>query len=166
MDESLYEKLKAKHETEVTNTESTEKKDLKTWLVFRSYDGTYAIESCNVREVMRNNEVYPIPFTPPYVKGVINFYGRPYAVVDFTMLQNLPRTDTQLFLIFNNAGDIALQINDIIDFYTSEDVEEQQIPDKGETEFFSQTISIGNIIAPVLDVRSIATKVKQELENE
>lgn len=166
MDESLYDEIKESQETQDKLEGSTESNELKTWLVFKVQDGTYAIDSGSVREVLRNNEVFPMPFTPSYIKGVLNFYGKPYAVVDFMMIQNMQKTNTQLFLVLNNSADIALQIDDIIDFYTSEDVEEQQILDKSDTELFSQTISIGKVIAPVVDVQSISNKVKAEIEND
>lgn len=166
MDETLYSEIKENQENNETQGNSPESKELKTWLAFKLQDGTYAIDSGSVREVLRNNEVFPMPFTPSYIKGVLNFYGKPYAVVDFMMLQNMQKTNTQLFLVLNNSADIALQIDDIIDFYTSEDVEEQQILDKSDTELFSQTITIGNVIAPVIDVQSISNKVKAEIEND
>ena len=166
MDETLYSEIKENQENNETQGNSPESKELKTWLAFKLQDGTYAIDSGGVREVLRNNEVFPMPFIPSYIKGVLNFYGKPYAVVDFMMLQNMQKTNTQLFLVLNNSADIALQIDDIIDFYTSEDVEEQQILDKSDTELFSQTITIGNVIAPVVDVQSISNKVKAEIEND
>ena len=146
MDETLYSEIKENQENNETQGNSPESKELKTWLAFKLQDGTYAIDSGGVREVLRNNEVFPMPFTPSYIKGVLNFYGKPY--------------------VLNNSADIALQIDDIIDFYTSEDVEEQQILDKSDTELFSQTITIGNVIAPVIDVQSISNKVKAEIEND
>ncbi|WP_407396708.1 chemotaxis protein CheW [Treponema sp.] len=166
MDEILYSEIQGSHETQDHQDNQSESKVLKTWLVFKVQDGTYAVESSNVREVLRNNEVFQMPFTPSYIKGVLNFYGKPYAVVDFMMIQNMQKTTTQLFLVLNDSADIALQIDDIVDFYTSEDVEEQQILDKSDTELFSQTITIGNVIAPVLDVQSISNKVNAEIEND
>lgn len=166
MDEILYSEIKDSQEEQEGQEKQAESEKLKTWLVFKLKDGTYAIDSGSVREVLRNNEVFPMPFTPSYIKGVLNFYGKPYAVVDFMMIQNMQKTTTQLFLVLNDSGDIALQIDDIVDFYTSEDVEEQQILDKSDTELFSQTISIGKVIAPVVDVQSIAKKVKAEIEND
>ena len=165
MDEILYDEiLNNSYADDQDKAEET--KPQKTWLVFKSFDSTYAVESFNVREVLRNNDVFPLPFAPSYVKGVLNFYGKPYAVVDFTLLQNLERTNSRLFLVLNEAEDIALQIDDIVDFYTSDDVEEQQILNKTDADLFSQTITIGKIIAPVIDVKAIAKKVKSEIESD
>lgn len=165
MDEILYDEI-LNNEDEDGQDKVTESKPQKTWLVFKSFDSTYAVESFNVREVLRNNDVFPLPFAPAYIKGVLNFYGKPYAVVDFTLLQNLERTNSRLFLVLNDAEDIALQIDDILDFYTSDDVEEQQLLNKTDADLFSQTITIGKIIAPVIDVEAIAKKVKSEIEND
>lgn len=165
MDEILYDEILNNSYAD-DQDKAEEAKPQKTWLVFKSFDSTYAVESFNVREVLRNNDVFPLPFAPSYVKGVLNFYGKPYAVVDFTLLQNLERTNSRLFLVLNEAEDIALQIDDIVDFYTSDDVEEQQLLNKTDADLFSQTITIGKIIAPVIDVNAIAKKVKSEIESD
>ena len=166
MDEILYSEIMNSHEEPEKKQEQAEVKELKTWLVFKVQDGSYAIESDKVREVLRNNEVFPMPFTPPYVKGVLNFYGKPYAVIDFMRIQNMQKTNTRLFLVLNDSSHIALQIDDIVDFYTSENVEEQIIADKGDADLFSETITINKMIAPVVDIKSVADKVKEEIENE
>ena len=165
MDEILYDEILNNSYAD-DQDKAEESKPQKTWLVFKSFDSIYAVESFNVREVLRNNDVFPLPFAPSYDKGVLNFYGKPYAVVDFTLLQNLERTNSRLFLVLNEAEDIALQIDDIVDFYTSDDVEEQQILNKTDADLFSQTITIGKIIAPVIDVNAIAKKVKSEIESD
>lgn len=163
MDEILYDEI-TNSSTDDSKADSSDYTEQKTWLVFKSDDSVYAVESKNITEVLRNNQIFPMPFTPNYLKGVLNFYGKPYAVVDFRQLQNLSRTNSKLFLVLNNSADIALQIDDIVDFYTSEDVEEQQIAERTDSDLFAQTITIGNIIAPVLDVPAIAKKVKAEIE--
>ena len=163
MDEILYDEI-TNSSNDDPKTDQSDYMEQKTWLVFKSDDAVYAVESKNITEVLRNNQVFPMPFTPNYIKGVLNFYGKPYAVVDLRLLQNLPRTNPKLFLVLNNPADIALQIDDIVDFYTSENVEEQQILERTDSDLFSQTITIGNVIAPVLDVQAIAKKVKSEIE--
>lgn len=163
MDEILYDEI-TNSSNDDSKTDQSDYMEQKTWLVFKSDDAVYAVESKNITEVLRNNQVFPMPFTQNYIKGVLNFYGKPYAVVDLRLLQNLPRTNPKLFLVLNNPADIALQIDDIVDFYTSENVEEQQILERTDSDLFSQTITIGNVIAPVLDVQAIAKKVKSEIE--
>lgn len=165
MDEILINEIRQNNAQQENSSESGENTKQKTWLLFKSFDSFYALESSNVREVLRKNDVFPIPFTPSYIKGVLNYYGKPYAVVDFALLQNLTKTTASLFLVLNNSGDIALQIDDIIDFYSSDDVEEQQIVERSEYDFFSQTITINKIIAPVIDVDAIEKKVSMEIES-
>ena len=69
--------------------EEEEKKsagESKSWLIFNCLSDSYAIESSCVREILRNNVVFPVPFVPSYVKGVLNFYGKPFAVIDFASM--------------------------------------------------------------------------------
>ena len=53
------------------------------YLIFSSGRERYAVESSAVREIVRNNSIYPVPFVPSYVRGIINYYSTPVAAVDW-----------------------------------------------------------------------------------
>ena len=78
-----------------SNRENAEKKQLKkksVWLIFtigNQADGKnlYAIPADSVKEILRDATVFPLPFVPPYVNGVLNRYGDPYVVIDSAVLE-------------------------------------------------------------------------------
>jgi purine-binding chemotaxis protein CheW len=50
----------------------------------------YAIESRYVREVYPLREIAAVPFTPPFVWGIINLRGQIISVIDLKVLLHLP----------------------------------------------------------------------------
>lgn len=165
MSDSLYENISRSQTDSEEIDEGQDEKNQKTWLLFKSEGGTYAIDSLEIREVLRNHTIYPLPFTPDYIKGVVNYSGKPFAVVDFAILQGLEKTNARFFLVLGGDDDIAIQVMDIVEFYSAEDVEEQILTDRTEADLFSHTINIGKVIVPVIDVNALVKKVKVEIEN-
>lgn len=67
----------------------------------------YAIESRYVREVFPLKELTPLPGAPAFIRGVIHFRGRMYAVLDLRKAFDLPDrglTDLNKVLIVHGAG--------------------------------------------------------------
>ena len=50
----------------------------------------YAVDSSNVREVMRMQNITRVPGAPPFVKGVINLRGKVMPVLDLGKRLGLP----------------------------------------------------------------------------
>ncbi len=142
----------------------------KTYLVFKSacenssHYAYYAVESSRVKEVVRNGEIYKLPFVPQYIRGVLNFYGKPYAVVDFAKIRDLDFTQENLFLVLNDKGEVAIQVSEIYEFFSDADVIIQEISSKNDGSFFSHSIFIDQFITPVLDVDAILSKVRKDVE--
>ena len=72
-----------------SNRENAEKKQLKkksVWLIFtigNQADGKnlYAIPADSVKEILRDATVFPLPFVPPYVNGVLNVVQKEIDVI-------------------------------------------------------------------------------------
>ncbi|MCR5289253.1 MAG: chemotaxis protein CheW [Treponema sp.] len=147
----------------------------KTWLVFKSGTDSYAIESSAIQEIIRNSKIFPIPFVPPYITGVLNYYGNPYAVLDFAHYlsgdtQNSEQHDTaqqsrnSLFLILNNVNNVALKITDILEFHAKEDISEVSLSNQSETQNFTGAIAFNDTTAPIINLEGILEKVQVDLE--
>lgn len=52
------------------------------WVTFMLEGEKYGINVIQVREVLRNIEIAPVPGAPPYVLGIINLRGNVVTVVD------------------------------------------------------------------------------------
>ena len=52
------------------------------WVTFQLEEETYGINVMQVREVLRYNEIAPVPGAPDYVLGIINLRGNVVTVID------------------------------------------------------------------------------------
>ena len=135
-----------------------------TWLVFTAGDETYAIDSSEVKEIVRNNEIYPMPFVPSYVKGVLNCYGDPYAVIDVSEFLGMEAQKSQLFMILNNENKLSFQITDIQEFHNAANVTTQKLAENSDASFFSGAISFDDVTAPILNSAGVIDKIRGDLE--
>ena len=74
---------------EKNESQNTEQKT--TWLIFTignqaDRKNLYAMPAGKVKEILRDATVFPLPFVPTYVNGVLNRYGDPYVVIDPAIL--------------------------------------------------------------------------------
>ncbi|WP_119395016.1 chemotaxis protein CheW [Salinibius halmophilus] len=63
------------------------------WVTFRLADETYGINVMQVREVLRYNEIAPVPGAPHFVLGIINLRGNVVTVIDTRERFGLPSTE-------------------------------------------------------------------------
>ena len=139
------------------------------YLIFKVGLNLFAIQSDQVREISRNNKIFQIPFTPDYIKGVMNFYGKPCAVVDFSLFQNYASLDSKLFLVLKDENDIAFQISDIQEFYSTQVSALQKISGSSENSFFTNALIYDDgtkpASIPILNVSGILAKIRIDFEN-
>ena len=65
------------------------------WVTFMLEGEKYGINVIQVREVLRNIEIAPVPGAPPYVLGIINLRGNVVTVVDTRARFGLTPLDVQ-----------------------------------------------------------------------
>lgn len=134
-----------------------------TLLVFSVGHKSYAVESASVREIVRNTEVFPVPFVPNYVKGVLNYYSKPFAVVDFSMFLGEARQESKMFMVLNDESSVALQITDIQEFKGTNETVMQTFSEK-TSEYFKGAIQTDDSTAPILNIENILKKVGSDIE--
>lgn len=157
------------------------------YLIFSSGGEKYAVESSSVKEIVRNNTIYPVPFAPAYVKGIINWYSSPVAAVDWSMFlgqeEQTGRKET-IFLVLNkDYDDIALLVGNVEEFKDTANVTRQLFPKSEDHGSFSGTISwkipkdgaegadeedesAETVqMVPLLDLAAATEKIRRDLEN-
>jgi purine-binding chemotaxis protein CheW len=68
---------------------------------------TYAVEHAFVREVLRLEDLTPLPCTPPFIRGVISVRGQILPVIDIKKFFDLPDegiTDLHRVLVVHGEG--------------------------------------------------------------
>ena len=149
---------------------SDEKKSAKneTWLIFtigESADGKnlYAIPAENVKEILRDAEVFPLPFVPPYINGVLNRYGDPYVVIDSAVLEGKKPQTSFLFIVMNDESHSCLRITDVKDFFTATERDVVHFAEEALSDYYEGTLNINGKEVMVLKVQAIIEKVGKEI---
>ena len=154
-----------------SNRENAEKKQLKkksVWLIFtigNQADGKnlYAIPADSVKEILRDATVFPLPFVPPYVNGVLNRYGDPYVVIDSAVLEGKEAQQSMLFIVLNDESHTCLRITDVRDFFTASEKDVIHFSEDELSAYYEGTLKVKNQEVFVLKVQAIIEKVKKEI---
>lgn len=154
-----------------SNRENAEKKQLKkksVWLIFtigNQADGKnlYAIPADSVKEILRDATVFPLPFVPPYVNGVLNRYGDPYVVIDSAVLEGKEAQQSMLFIVLNDESHTCLRITDVRDFFTASEKDVIHFSEEEFSDYYEGTLKVKNQEVFVLKVQAIIEKVKKEI---
>ena len=139
-----------------------------TWLIFtigKSADGDnlYAIPAESVKEILRDATVFPLPFVPPYVNGVLNRYGDPYVVIDSAVLEGKDPQQSFLFIVMNDESHTCLRITDVKDFFTATEKDVVHFTEAELSDFYEGTLNVNGQNVFVLKVQAIIEKVGKEI---
>ena len=93
------------------NSDSHEK-----YLVFAVQDKRYALPSGIISEVAALEKVFPLPLVPAYVRGIINRYSVPYALIDinFLLFGDVSKAG-KVIVLKEEVDKLALLIDDVTD---------------------------------------------------
>jgi purine-binding chemotaxis protein CheW len=86
------------------------------YLVFVIQDRYYALPSRIVSEVAALEKIFPLPLADPHVRGIINRYSVPYALVDIGILFTGTVTEASKVIVLKEEVDrLAFLIGDVAD---------------------------------------------------
>ena len=86
------------------------------YLVFNVRDKRYAIQSKIISEVAVFEKVFPLPLVPRYVRGIINRYSVPYALIDISYLLLKETSNARKVIVLKDEVDkLAFLIDDVAD---------------------------------------------------
>jgi len=86
------------------------------YLVFTIREKQYALPSKIISEVAALEKVFPLPLVPPYVRGIINRYSVPYALIDICFLLVNEAGNTRKVIVLKEEVDkLAFLIDDVTD---------------------------------------------------
>ncbi|MDR2733617.1 MAG: chemotaxis protein CheW [Spirochaetota bacterium] len=87
------------------------------YLIFMILEKRYALPSRIISEVAALEKVFPLPLVPPFVRGIINRYSIPYALVDVSLILGGDSAQGSKVIVFKEETDrLALLIDDVVDF--------------------------------------------------
>ena len=86
------------------------------YLVFTIKEKRYALPSKVINEVTVLENFFPLPMVPDYVRGIINRYSIPYALVDICFLLYKDSSAAQKVIVLKEEIDkLAFLIDDVTD---------------------------------------------------
>lgn len=139
------------------------------YLVFKSASkedpaGEYfALESTLIKEILSRPRLSHIPFLPRYVKGLLNLEGGPVCAVDFSLFRKLPATAGELSLVLN-VGDLALKVDDVLDFRGQDEVKRERI-DNSDEGLFKWRLTAGDMMsARVLETDRMLDIIREDVK--
>ncbi len=91
-------------------------------ITFNLNNETYGIEVSQVREILRINQIFPVPGAPDYVLGITNIRGNVITILDARIRFNLPKveyTDNARMIVVESGNDtvavVVDSVSDVID---------------------------------------------------
>ncbi len=127
-----------------------------TYLIFSVRDKFYAIKTVFVQEIMHSAKIYPLPFVPEYIEGIVNCRGLPYTVVNTQLLAGEGESviSGETVLVFKREDDnFAIHISNIEMFFEPE-----------ETDIRQDGIRYKSSIIPFFDVDYIEERLMEDLQ--
>jgi purine-binding chemotaxis protein CheW len=90
--------------------------DLEKYLIFTVQGRHYTLPSKLISEVAAVEKVFPLPLVPDYVRGIINRYSAPYALIDVGLLLfKAPSQAAKAVVLKETVDKLAFLIDDVTD---------------------------------------------------
>lgn len=129
---------------------------------------SYALPLLDVREVMKDQALTPIPGVHPSVLGLMNIRGEIVAVVDLRRLLSLDdsRELQRLVVVSDDSRMVGLAVEDVPGVEGVEESEVQETPattDKRLSEFVQGVAVLDGRVTAVLDVAKLIEAKQREL---
>jgi purine-binding chemotaxis protein CheW len=145
-------------------TENTGNALIEKYLIFTIQEKWYALPAKTISEVTVLEEVFPLPLAPDYVRGIINRYSIPYALIDIKFFLLNDRSNARKMIVFKEEIDkLAFLIDDVSDIA---DIPSDQLMkiDQEDTALVSAFFEWkGNHIL-CLDTGELINRIKKDFE--
>ncbi|MCL2294540.1 MAG: chemotaxis protein CheW [Spirochaetes bacterium] len=133
------------------------------YLVFTVQDKQYALPSKIISEVAVLEKVFPLPLVPGYVRGIINRYSVPYALIDINFLFLKDASAARKIIVLKEEVDkLAFLIDDVIDIadLNPEQIMKTEQEDGSISGFFEWN----NNHVLCLDAGELISRIKQDFQ--
>jgi purine-binding chemotaxis protein CheW len=146
--------------------ERPEKKEDKKILVFLVASKELGLDISCVREVLRPQEIYPLPNAPPFIEGVINLRGHIVALIDLrkrlTTKEMGEETNKRIIICRVNRFIVGLTVNSLREIIGLSREDIKPLPEvvsmQMEADMISGIAKVGERIIPILNLEHILTK--------
>ena len=139
-------------------------------LTFSLDNVSYGVNVHQVREVKNFEGVTPVPYAPPYVKGVTNLRGEVIPVIDlrrrFGMADKKNTEDAGIMVIVQDKHPIGVMVDSVMEVLTLRKKDIESSPDSLNTDKSDAVLGVAKHdkdLIILLDLMKVVSK--SELEN-
>jgi purine-binding chemotaxis protein CheW len=129
------------------------------WITCRLGGESYGIEVKQVREILRINNVLPVPGAPDCVVGITNIRGNVVTVIDGRRRLNLPAqelTDAARMIVLESSDEVAAiivdSVSDVMDMPVSAIDASPKLNSREDAHYISGVISNDSSLIIILNV--------------
>ncbi|MDR2397620.1 MAG: chemotaxis protein CheW [Spirochaetaceae bacterium] len=139
------------------------------FLIFTIQDRLYTLPSRMINEVAVYDKAYPLPLLPDYVKGIINRYSVPYALIDLGLFMiKTASTLSKVMVLKESVDKVAFMIDDVVDI-VDVPVEqilkvEQGIENQDATMVIEASFEWHETDVFILSICEIISRIKKDFE--
>ncbi|NWF92211.1 MAG: purine-binding chemotaxis protein CheW [Syntrophaceae bacterium] len=146
--------------------EGRERRGERQILVFDLSSEELGLDLSCVREVLRPQEIFPLPRTPGFIEGVINLRGHIVALIDLQKrLSAKPieeKANRRIIVCKVNRFIVGLIVNNLREIITLSGEDIRPVPEvvsmQMDAEVLSGVAKVKEKIIPILDLERILTK--------
>jgi purine-binding chemotaxis protein CheW len=140
------------------------------WVTFELGQEVYGVLVKKVREILRINNISPVPGAPDYIVGITNIRGSVVSVIDGRKRINLSpteNTDLSRMIVMESEEDIVAvvvdKVSDIIDLPESSVVSNPKISASDGSKYISGVISHSDGLIIILDSEKFITDEQYDM---
>ena len=133
-------------------------------ITFDLADERYGVEVSQVREILRVNQVFPVPGAPDYVVGITNIRGSVVTIIDGRRRFNLPPaeyTDLARMVVLESEDEIAAvmvdSVSDVIDVPRSQVESNPKMNARDDSPYISGVVTDDKGLIILLKVETFIT---------
>ncbi|MDT8406921.1 MAG: chemotaxis protein CheW [Methylococcales bacterium] len=108
------------------------------WVTFRLGDEKYGISVMQVQEVLRYQDISPVPGAPSYVLGIVNLRGNVVTVIDtrnrFGLQSKEPDDQSRVVIIETDAHVIGILVDSVAEVVELKGADIETAPNVGNEE--------------------------------
>jgi purine-binding chemotaxis protein CheW len=145
------------------------------YIIFRLYSHTYCIYSLFVKELIspKNYSITKIPYTPDFIKGIINLKGDFYTVINLKNFINIEHEENtqntkeaKLIVLDSTELKLAFLVDDIIDIINiSEDYIEYKSDANLDKLYIKAEAYIDNKVYNILNIEKLIGDERLYIDN-
>ncbi|MDR2363687.1 MAG: chemotaxis protein CheW [Spirochaetaceae bacterium] len=139
------------------------------YLIFTILGKFYTFPSRFISEVTAFSHVYPLPLMPDYVRGIINRYSVPFALIDIGLLtRETPTPEVKVVVLKESVDKLAFLIDDVVDIIdipVSDILKLEQGAERDDAiDIIESSFEWHDTHVFVLDIRRIINRLKADFE--